>query len=166
MLDELKRLLPGYEISAVTKENFARIYDVYDTNQEFFMLTQGERVTMESGMRDIEAMPPGFDAARKIYIGIWENGKAIGVLDLLEGYPEKSCVWIGLLMIHGGLHGRKIGSGVTAAVLAAAKAAGYKSVQLGVMDNNAAGMAFWRKHGFEELRIKDNIIVMENIFPP
>lgn len=160
MLDEIKKQLTEYEIANITNENFGQIFSVYDTNQDFFMLTQGKKATIESSISDIEAIPPNCVIAQKLYIGIWENDKAIGVLDIIQEYPEQTSFWIGLLLINGISHSKGIGSKIVCAILNAAKIAGYKSAQLGVIDTNAKGIAFWQKHGFSTFRNSGNIVVM------
>jgi len=161
MIDDLKKQLPGYEIITITRQNFGQIFEVYDTNPAFFLLTSGKNATIESCIDDVDSIPPGFDINQKAFLSIWSEGKAIGVLDLLKGYPDQTCIWIGLLLISGKLQGNKIGSKIVTAILNASKIANYKSVQLGVIESNARGMAFWQKNGFEKIRTKENIIVME-----
>ena len=160
MLDEIKNRLIHYEILAITSQNFERIFEIYDTNQDFFLLTQGKIATIESSIHDINALPPNCDIEQKIFVSIWENGKVVCVLDLIEGYPERTSFWIGLLLVHGGLHGKKIGSKIVNAILNAAKSVGYKSAQLGVIETNTNGINFWQKHGFDILRHNGNIVVM------
>lgn len=160
MLNEIKSRLVEYEIAAITNQNFERVFEVYDTNQDFFLLTQGEKATIESSINDIDALPPNCNIAQKIYISIWEDGKVVGVLDLIEEYPEQTSFWIGLLLIHGNLHSNKIGSRLVNTVLKAAKVAGYNSAQLGVIKNNTRGISFWQKHGFDIFRHSGNIVVM------
>lgn len=70
-------------------------------------MTQGKKATKESSINDIDSMPPNFDATQKTYISMWSEGKVIGFLDLLSGYPKQAHLWIGLLLIHGDLHGKK-----------------------------------------------------------
>ena len=160
MIDEIKKQLPEYEIVPITRQTFERIFEVYATNQDFFLLVNGINATIENSISDIDAIPPDTSVEQKIFIGIWEAGKVIGVLDLILGYPEQTSVWIGLLLIHGKLHNKKIGSRIVNAVLDAAGTAGYQSVQLGVIESNTKGMAFWQKHGFDALRYDENIVVM------
>lgn len=156
MIDEIKRQLSKYEIIRITESNFEQVMEVYNTNQKFFIITDGKETTSENSIKDISAIPPDFDIANKIYISIWEKDKIIGVLDLLKGYPEQNCAWIGLLLIHGELHGKRIGSNIVAAVLEAAKNTGYETVQLGVIENNLQGLKFWDKHGFKRIRESKN----------
>jgi len=158
--NELKNNLIDFEILAVTNQNFNQIFEVYETNQDFFMLTNGRKTTIESSINDINALPPNCNIEQKIYVSVWEKDTIVGVLDLIEQYPEKSCFWIGLLLVHGNLHGKKIGSRIVHAIITAAKAAGYKSAQLGVIENNINGINFWYKHGFEIFKQSENTIVM------
>ena len=161
MLDEIKSQLPDYNIIAITHQNFDRVFEVYNSNQDFYLLTQGKKATIDSSINDIIAIPPNCTIEQKIYLSIWKDDEIIGVLDVIAGYPEPTSFWIGLLLIHGRLHDKKIGSKVASAVLSAAKAAGYTTAQLGVIESNTRGIDFWRKHGFEVSRCSGDIVVME-----
>jgi len=90
----------------------------------------------------------------------------VAVLDLLLGYPEPSCVWIGLLLVHGALHGIGHGGRIADAVEEAAANAAFEKVQLGVVRENEPGLRFWRKRGFVALRESQteraqHLIIME-----
>lgn len=163
MIEEICHQLTAYEVTAVTRQNCDQVFEIYDTNQDFFVLSNGSAATLESSMQDVDRIPPGFDINKKALLCIWREGKAVGILDLLQGYPNHSCIWIGLLLIHGALHGNGIGQDIVTAVLNASKIEGYKSVQLGVIEHNLEGMAFWQRQGFVRVRNKDNIIVMEKL---
>ena len=43
MLSELKKQLYEYEIRAITTQNFEQAFDVYGTNQDFFLLVQWKK---------------------------------------------------------------------------------------------------------------------------
>lgn len=152
MKETLKSLLHAFEIIDITASNFEPVMAIYDSNHAFFIQTEGKEATLENSLQDIHAIPPGFEIANKIYVGIWENGEIVGVLDMLLGYPAAHCVWIGLLLIHGHLHGKRYGSRIVMAIFAAAKIDGYTSIKLGVIDNNETGIRFWDKHGFKKIR--------------
>jgi len=160
VLNELRNQLIEYEILTITKQNFQQVFEVYESNHEFFLLTQGKKATIEQSICDIDALPPNCDIDQKIYISIWEDGRAVGVLDLIMNYPEQSGLWIGLLLISSNLHGRKIGSRLVSAVLSAAKDVGHDFAQLGVIESNTKGISFWQKQGFEASRRNGNIVVM------
>jgi len=161
MLDEIKDYLPQYEIKQITKHNFKEIFEVYKANQDFFVLTQGKEATIESSIGDIIDIPPNCDISQKVYIALWAGDKAIAVLDLIERFPSEGFIWIGLLLIHSDYHGQKLGSGILEGVFTAAKARGYKAIQLGVIESNIKAISFWERHGFEVLRYSGDIVVVE-----
>ena len=160
MLEVIRKQLIEYEIAIITRENFEKVFEVYNTNQNFFLLTQGSKTTVESSINDIDALPPTCDVSQKIYVSICEQDKIIAVMDLITGYPEETTIWIGLLLIHGDMQGKKIGSRIVNAVLDAAYATGSKSAQLGVIESNTRAVVFWQKHGFEIFQQSDNIVIM------
>lgn len=160
MIEEMKKQLSEYEIIPITIQNFKQVFQVYDTNQDFFLLTEGKKTTVKKSINDINALPPNTDISQKTYVSIWKDDKVVAVLDLIEGYPWKTSVWLGLLLVHGSLHSRKIGSSILNAVLTSAKKAGYKSIQLGVFENNVRGLAFWQRHGFNVFRQSQNVVIM------
>ncbi len=161
MLDELKKRLIAYKIAPMSAQNFEIAFEVYNTNQKYFLLTRGKQATIENSLGDIEALPPGCNATQKVYISICENGKPAAVLDLIEKYPDETCVWIGLLLVHGERHGKNTGSKIVSAVLTAACALGYRSVRLGVVESNTKALAFWQKQGFTVFRQKENVVLMD-----
>ena len=160
MLDAIKKQLSEYEIAVITRENFKQVFEVYDTNQDFFLLTQGREATIDTCVDDIDALPPTCGAHQKIYVSICEQDNIIAVMDLITGYPDETTVWIGLLLVHGDMQCKKIGSRIAEAVIAAAYATGYKLAQLGVIESNTKAITFWQRHGFDAFRQSDNIVVM------
>lgn len=170
LLDKLKEFLTEYLIITINKQNYTQFIEIYNSNDEYFMLADGEKACMESCLEDLEAIPPNFNIEKKIFIGFWKNNKAIAILDLLEGYPDSNCCWIGLLLVHQETQGKRIGREIINAVVKAAQSKCYSYLQLGVIDTNKKALIFWDKCGFIKTRVKKvkrddkadwNIIVME-----
>ena len=170
VIDEIKSLLKQYEFKIITEPDYERAMEVYNTNPQYFMLTDEKEATLEDMRTATNHVPPNFKIDNKFFISIWEDDNCAGILDFLVGYPEQSCVWIGLLMIHGKMQGNRIGSQIANAVVEASRNKGYTSVQLGVLDNNIRALKFWGKLGFEKIRESQvkrevkpdwNVIVME-----
>ena len=61
MLEEIQKRLSDYKITSIKKDNFEQAFEVYDTNQDFFLLTQGSKATIENSANDIDALPPNCD---------------------------------------------------------------------------------------------------------
>jgi len=148
MITELQAHLSNYEIKPITKENYMQVMGVYQSNQEFFLLTEGKEATANDCFANIDAMPPNFNKDNKFYIGLWKDGQAIALLDFLEGYPTHESVYIGLLLIHGALHGKRLGSKIVQTLLEVSQEIGFKSARLGVLCNNTKALTFWERMGF------------------
>ena len=160
MLNALKTHLPTYQITSITTQNFPQAYEIYQSNQAFFQLVQGADTTPEKSIQDITALPPHCTPDQKLYIRISQNSQPLAVLDIIEKFPTPDCFWIGLLLVHRQHQGSNIGSQITQAILSAAKTAGYKKAQLGVVDSNKKGVHFWQKLGFIKTGQSDDVIIM------
>ena len=137
-----------YETRIITKANCEQVMDVYNSNQDFFVLTEGKSATLSGCIANIDAMPPGFDPQNKHCISFWENDKCIAVLDFLVGYPSPDCLYIGLLLIHGNLHGKGVGKKIIKSILSTAKCHGLKTARVAVNMANTNAATFWGKLGF------------------
>ena len=158
MFCELRQFMDKYDLIPITVENYPDIETVYASNQDFFLLTEGQHYTKPGIVESITAVPEGFSLNDKIFVGIWRDGEAIAVLDILSGYPAAGCIWIGLLLVHGGIQGKSVGTIISTAIFSAAKSARYTEVKLGVIDTNVKGIAFWKKMGFVQVGVSSTTI--------
>lgn len=170
LVERLRYLLPGYEIIDVSMQNVHQVMEIYNSNYDYFMLSDGEPANMENCLLDIAAIPSDFNTKNKKYIGIWKHRKIIAILDFLMGYPDKKCCWIGLLLVDAKWHGKGTGTEIINAFVKASILSGYSHIQLGVLDTNKKAIAFWKRLGFLEIRKSNikrpnkpdwNVIVME-----
>jgi GNAT superfamily N-acetyltransferase len=94
--------------------------------------------------------PESVPESHKVVVGAFEGAELVAVVDLLRGYPEPSCVFLGLLLVQGPRQGSGLGSAVMAAVERyAAQWPEARRFRLAVVDTNAAVLGFWRRMGFE-----------------
>lgn len=165
---KLQNYLPELEIEKITNENIDQIVDIYHSNVEFFMLSDGKLATIDNCLSDMNSIPLNFNKESKIYLGFFKSGKAVAVLDCLMGYPDNQTAWIGLLLVDTLIQGQTIGQTIIQGLVSMLKDEGYKSVQLGVIDKNLKALNFWNKCSFNSVReAKDlahpdlKIIIME-----
>lgn len=101
--------------------------------------------------------PEGTRADQKVVLGAWRPGAAgsdelVAVIDLIRGYPDDSCVFVGLLLVRWDLQG--IGLGRAVWQLAEELVMGWDDVRryrLAVVETNAKmALGFWRAMGFSE----------------
>ncbi|MHA3065403.1 N-acetyltransferase family protein [Lacticaseibacillus saniviri] len=136
-----------YQFIPLTSTNLSAALSVYQANSNYFALTD-EQPTLATVQADLAAGPPQFDPANKHFQLITQDGRVIGVIDLLFGYPEASSVYIGLLLIavHNQGHGRRI----LAQLSQSWRQAGFTTINLAVLQNNPKAQRFWRAQGFYE----------------
>jgi len=151
IISTLKSGLSGYDIIPITRQGCEQVMEVFESNQDFFLLTEGKPATLSGCQANVDAIPPGFDIQNKLYIGFWTNNRCIAVLDILIGYPSPDCIYIGLFLIHGEMQGTGLGRKIIEALIAASKNAGLNSAKLAVVENNKKAIAFWKRLGFEEM---------------
>ena len=163
-----------YETRPITKANCEQAMDVYDSNHDFFILTEGKPATVSGCLANIDAVPPGFDPQYKCYIGLWEQERCIAILDFLVGYPNPECLYIGLLLVHGSLHGKGTGRKIVTSLLDAAQKQGLNTAKVAVCTANSKAIAFWSslsfaKTGESKATAGDTImdvIIMEAVCTP
>lgn len=106
--------------------------------------------TEQSILNDMEALPTGKDAADKYYVGYYEKGTLIAVLDLILAYPDQKTAFIGFFMMKKKLQNKGIGSGIIAELCSFLSRAGFSAVRLGWVRGNKQAESFWHKNGFTE----------------
>ncbi|EPG42647.1 hypothetical protein F907_00071 [Acinetobacter colistiniresistens] len=91
----------------------------------------------------------------------------IGCIDILQGYPESSIVFIGLLLFIESHQGLGYGSQAVNFISGLAHTWGGDRLRIAVVQSNVSAFVFWSKQGFVELYRKElsayvaPVIVME-----
>lgn len=117
--------------------------------------TYSERVTgyppgPSDALSALITVPPGFDSAGKLGIGLWDGPELVAFADVLIGYPDRATAYIGLLVVHGRRHGQGLGRSMHDAVLARIRGvSGVERIRLGIVATNAVvADPFWRSLGY------------------
>lgn len=152
----MRRLDPSrfsarYAVRALTKADVPAIYALCRSNPLYYEHC-GAETSEELIARDMALLPPGTDAEQKYYLGFFDGGRLLAVLDLIGGYPEADVAFIGFFMVHGDCAGRGLGTGIIGELFAALRAAGFQSVRLAYEKSNPQSKHFWTKNGFRPLR--------------
>jgi GNAT superfamily N-acetyltransferase len=127
-----------------------------ETCADFFWLVDGKAVPREAGLDIFESLPPGRCIEDKFVYGLFNRqGNLEGVLEGLRHYPDEGTWWIGLLMLAPGARQHRLGPKVMQGFIEAVRLAGGTALQLGVVEDNQAGYRFWRRMGFEPLRVTE-----------
>ena len=99
-------------------------------------------------LNDLHIAPPGIGPKDKYYVGFFQDGTLVAVLDLIDGYPRPDVAFIGFFMVNTELEGKGVGTGIIGDVCRYLKQSGKTAVRLAVAEDNPQANRFWKKNGF------------------
>ncbi len=96
--------------------------------------------------------PEGMAENAKCVYGAWEEGRLVGAVDVIVGYPRADVAFIGLLLVHGTVAGRGYGRRTHDLVVGAIReeAPHVQTLRLAIVDTNAEqAEPFWKALGYQ-----------------
>ncbi len=148
---QIEKLSDSHTIRRLTDADVPMLYAWMLRNDQYFRYCGGS-TTPERVRQDLTLCPPGTTPAQKHYVGFFDAGTLVAVMDLIDGYPDADTAFIGFFMMNRELQGQGTGTAIVRDVLAALRALGYTAVRLGIDKENPQSNHFWRKNGFTVLR--------------
>ncbi|HZQ61515.1 MAG TPA: GNAT family N-acetyltransferase [Casimicrobiaceae bacterium] len=95
------------------------------------------------------ALPPGRSYDDKIVWGLYRGGQMIGCADVIRGWNAPHKAMIGLLLLAEPFQGRGLGTAFARLVEQAITSwPEITTARIGVAQNHAAALAFWRRLGY------------------
>ena len=149
--EKLQQRLLDFLIEPVTLNNLSKYENIFYSNDDYFMITDGRAATKQDCIETIE-YADNFPIGMCQLIGFSKHEQAIAFLSLLEGYPRKSTLYIGLFLIDKQFQKNSIGTKIINEVIDMAFTSGFKTLKLSVQDNNVSGYSFWQKLGFKSVK--------------
>ena len=107
-------------------------------------------VELDPQALNLDNVPPGYSLDAYVLKGIYEEGRLVGIYDLILGYPKPNTWWIGELMLEPAARGRELGREIVDRIAAQAEAAGVRIFWLSVHEQNEPALRFWSRLGFVE----------------
>lgn len=148
---DMKALSKTCSVRKLGLQDAQRVYELCMTNPQYYEYC-GKKPSVGLVERDMTITPPGIPMAQKYYFGFFIRDELIAVMDLIAGYPNSQCAFIGFFMMHGRHQGQGLGTRLVAEVLAYLKELGFTQCRLGIDRENPQSNHFWRKNGFEVIR--------------
>ena len=137
------------QVRALHPEDVDQMYELAAGNTIFYQY-HPPFATREDLLRDLTALPPGKTLADKQFVGFFDGGKMIAMLDAICGYKEAETVWIGWYILDQSVQGKGVGSALITEILDCYAAAGFQSAALAIDEGNPQSEAFWTKNGFKK----------------
>lgn len=150
MLD-ISRFSTRYSVRPMTDADADAILALCRENTQYYRYC-GKQPSRELILSDLHITPPDTPMSAKHYVGFFDDGILVAILDLIDGYPDGSTAFIGFFMMDQKLQGRQIGSGIVQELCRYLKQTGKKRVLLGIDKGNPQSNHFWKKNGFVVIR--------------
>lgn len=138
-----------YIVRHLNEQDIPEIYQICLLN-EFFYRYCPPFVSCESIRQDMLALPPGKEMKDKHYIGYYNQGQLIAVMDFIDGFPNEHTAFIGFFMLKKSLQKAGIGTSIIDELCAYLTHEGYKAIRLGWAKGNPQAEHFWHKNHFIE----------------
>lgn len=147
MVLSLEGLHTRYPVRPLTDSDVPAIYALCKGNPAYYQQMQLEP-TPENLRADLTVLPPSTTPEDKHFLGFFQDGRLIAILDLITRYPASDCAYIGWFMLDSSVQRGGVGTELIAALLQYLKEARFCRVRLGCVKGNEAGFRFWQKNGF------------------
>ena len=147
----IEALSSVYKVRRLVRADVEEVCKLCESNPQYYAYCEKEP-SQELILQDMQITPPGVPMEQKYYVGFFNGTELVAVMDLIDGYPDDDCAFIGFFMLHGALQGAGLGSGIVAEVFACLRACGMRKCQLGIDKDNPQSNHFWGKNGFAVIR--------------
>lgn len=145
---KIHELSQRYTVLRLTEEHLPQLLELCLTNPLFYQHCPPPP-TRETLLADMHALPPRKTMADKYYLGFFQNGRLVAVLDLILRFPNDETAFIGFFMMNASDQGRGEGSRLISELFACLKKE-FAFVRLGYVKGNSQSMHFWHKNGLQE----------------
>ena len=159
----INKISKQYKCSLFNENHIQDIINLYKCNTLYFTHCP-HIINDEFIISELNNLPPGIKKENKYFIGFYDENKLVGVMDLIDGYPDKDIIYIGLLMLDINIQGKGIGTMIINDLFNYLKELNYKEVQLGFVKTNPQASSFWKKLGFVQCR--DEVDFIDYIVVP
>ena len=139
------------------EKDIENIYNLCKNNKTYYKYYKQEP-TFENIKEIFTALPPNITMKDKYFLGIYENNKLIGILDLITNFPAKNSVYIGLFMLDINVQNKGIGSVIINKICIFLKKRRFNNIELAYIEDNIQAKNFWLKNNF---LLKRNVTKLE-----
>lgn len=125
------------------------VQELYNQNPDYFLRISGHPAEPGSALENLTVFPPGLSHS-PVLLGAFEDGRLVGVLIAVLGFPSEEVVHVGLALVDGQAQGRGVGRALHDAYLSAIRQhPNISTLRLGIVATNAeVAEPFWRALGY------------------
>ena len=131
----------------LTEADLPSVLALCESNPRYYQHF-GEPPTLENLAGSMRALPPGCTPSQKSFLGFFDADELAAILDLVRGYPDEGCAYVGLFMVAASRQGRGLGTTLVEHVLDGLRGQGFSRVRLAYIEGNDQARSFWLARGF------------------
>ena len=136
-----------YEVRPFTENDLPQLLTLCLGNPLYYAHL-GEEVTLESLRGELTVLPKGKELRDKYFFGLYDAGKLVAAIDLIDGYPEADVAYLGWLILAAERQGNGEGTRIVQELTDFLRAQGFRAVRLACVVGNPQSARFWEKNGF------------------
>ena len=106
----------------------------------------------ESVLEDLSALPPNVTLEDKYFVGFFDKGRMVALMDLIDGYPEDKIAYIGFFMTDASVQNKGLGSAIISELTDYLRSINYLAIRLAWAKGNSQAEHFWLKNGFSPIK--------------
>ena len=132
-----------------SSSNINALQDLFTKSPSYFLRSGGEPARHDEGQKIFDEIPPDISVADKYVFGSYYDNELIGCADIVNGFPDESRAYIGLLLIAEDRQGEGFGRMVYSLLeLEVKKWSLVSTIRLAVVRSNSKAIPFWLNCGF------------------
>lgn len=136
-----------YNVRKLTPNDLIIILELCSKNEIYYKY-HPHFATNESIIEDMKVLPPSKEGKDKFYIGYFEKGKLIAIMDLILGYPQDRIAYISFFMMSIEFQKKGIGTSIIEECLRYLSNIGFEKIRLAIDKGNPQSEFFWTKNNF------------------
>lgn len=145
----LQALCGEFDVRLLTAQDIPAMLHLAQGNPLYYEYMRLQP-TPENLSETLTALPPRRTLADKHFIGWFDGGELVALMDLIWRHPADDMAFIGWFMLERTRQGRGLGRRLVADVLDVLRQAGVTEVRLGRIDGNPQSERFWRACSFAD----------------
>lgn len=160
----------SYDIRLLGAGDEKELQDLCERCHEFVLLTEGQMPGPKAGFDILNDLPPGKGIEDKRVFGVYDKELLVGVVEMVKDYKTVGEWIIGLLLVDPARRGMNLGGAIHDYIKDYVSLKGGTLLRIGVIEENARGMNFWKRLGYREIERKqqtfgkkDHTVIVMNL---
>ena len=153
MKQEAENISKVYTMKSFEETDIPEIYQLCIGNPTYYKYMNIEP-TYENLKECLTALPDGKTMQDKTFVGFYDEGRLLALLDLIYHYPDEKTAFIGWFMMNKERQGKGVGTAIVEEIFTFLKEKGYYYVRLGYVKGNEESRCFWTKNGFAPIGVE------------